>query len=328
MKIVKAEILWTRNCNLSCNYCDMATGELNSFPIDRWIKTIDNLKELDCKLIAFYGAEPLSDFDKLPIVVGYAEGLGIDTTVITSGAVDDFEGKLKILNGVGLRSLTMSYDIVSSDDESSQLKTDMAVQGLEYFKTLKNIRDVAVVVTLNSKNFKHLPRTIKEMSAKGIWTFFDFIHGDRGQRGSKCNVLLDELAFNDDNYHDLVDVLEEVKMLKGQGFRCHTSSEFIHMVEVNDFELLRAYKWKCSKSEVFPSWVTIDCDGKVYACDDFQNDWMTYGDQLCNNWLPFCKFMRKSVEKHCPGCCWNTHIDANLIKEGKLDIGSYIHEEI
>ena len=65
MQIVKAEILWTRKCPLSCPYCSMANGRSNDLSIDQWKKGFDNLKQLGCGFAAFYGAEPLADFNKL-----------------------------------------------------------------------------------------------------------------------------------------------------------------------------------------------------------------------------------------------------------------------
>jgi len=64
--LVKAEILWTRVCPLRCHYCGMRTGYQNTPTSHDWRVGLENLKELGCQFIAIYGAEPLSDFSKLP----------------------------------------------------------------------------------------------------------------------------------------------------------------------------------------------------------------------------------------------------------------------
>ena len=182
--IVKAEILWTRMCPLRCHYCSMVTGEQNTPDVYYWMRGLDTLKSLNCKFIAIYGAEPLSDFAKLPAFVHYANHLGIDMTVITSGCAVDTLEKLTELYTAGLRSLTTSYDIVDLD-LSSKAKSSKALELLEFFRSLGPVDNVAVVVTLTKKNYKLLYNVMEEMTARKIWTFFDIIHPDRGQPGSK-----------------------------------------------------------------------------------------------------------------------------------------------
>jgi MoaA/NifB/PqqE/SkfB family radical SAM enzyme len=127
MNIVKAEILWSRTCPLSCSYCAMPDGRKNSPTIEQWCEGFRQLKKLGCSFAAFYGAEPLHDFDKLPEVIQFAEDIGIHTTVITSGVSTDARSKLKTLYEHGLRSLTTSYDEVYLDS-SSKVKTNFAVE--------------------------------------------------------------------------------------------------------------------------------------------------------------------------------------------------------
>lgn len=285
------------------------------------------MKELGCQFIAFYGAECLYDFDKLPEVVGYAESVGIRTTVITSGNIPGFQDRIRILYASGLRSLTMSYDIVPLGN-SSLRKMEKVESGLAFFSSLGPVRDRAIVVTLTRKNFQRLPHVIRDFTTKGIWTFFDFIHGDRGQPGSKCGPADPELLFQERDLSELNFVLEEVLYLKKVGFLCHASEAFLNKIRKDSCSILRNYNWNCACEKSFPSWVTIDCDGLVYPCDDFQpRDAMQEFpiDTLKARWPSFCSHWKPIVKKSCPGCCWNTHIDACLIKEGKLPITDYVH---
>ena len=68
-ELTKTEWLWTRKCPLHCKYCAMATGQPNMLTLAECRTAIDTLKSLGCGFIAFYGAEPLCDFDKLPETV-------------------------------------------------------------------------------------------------------------------------------------------------------------------------------------------------------------------------------------------------------------------
>lgn len=324
--ITKAEILWSRKCFLNCQYCNMATGKENTLSFEDWKRVVDNLKSLRCGFIAFYGAEPLLEFEKLLKVVNYVSQKNIATTVITSGVVPSFEEKIRLLYNSGLRSLSMSYDIVPLGT-SSDLKTSRAIRGLQLFQSFGEYRDVALIVTLTRKNYQRLPETIKMATELDMWVFFDFIHPDRGQPGSKCKNYsgIKELLFTKEDRESLVNVLQEIRSLKEQGYKCHTSKFFIDMI-VQDFSVLTDYKWKCNDG-VFPSWVTVDFDGTVYPCDDFKfkDSFVVYGWELLERFDEFSSYWFRQVDKLCPGCCWNTHVDASLIKAGQLPMSDYIH---
>jgi len=263
--ITKAELLWTRVCPLSCSYCNMATGEENSRSLKDWKKGIDQLKQLDCKFLAVYGAD---------------------------------------------------------------VKTKRCIDGLEYFKSLGNIRDVAAITTVTKDNYQGLLWMIEEMSKKGIWTFFDLIHPNLRHPGSKCKGENTSLLFiSDQEKEDLVSVLERVLVMKKEGFLCHTTSNFVNTLKT----LLNTpekdlYSWNCYRCKEFPSWVTINPDGKVHPCDDFQTD-ITGREMtsLVEYWDTTVASWRNILNTHKCTCCWNTHIDSHAVKTGLVPITDYIH---
>lgn len=322
-EIIKAEVLFSRQCPLSCSYCAMKSDKQNNRSIAEWCDGMMNLKALGCEFVAFYGAEPLTEYLKLREVIAYTENtLGMDTTIITSGAVPDFYDKLLDLNSCGARSLSMSYDPAPIDN-SSKIKSDLAIEALQFFKKLPNCRDVAAIATLTSQNFRVFPTMVKEMTELGIWSFFDFIHTDRGFTGSKCSTVAKERLISKRDFGELAYMLLELLALKKEGMLCHTTEHFIDTMK----DLMihgDIYKWSCKFQD--PSWVTIDCDGKVYPCDDFTGVHtpidMTY---LFAKWEDFCDERTLAVTKENCRCCWNTHIDAHGIASGKVDISNYVH---
>jgi len=327
MKVVKAEILFSRKCNLDCSYCGMVTGKENNRSVGSWFNGMRNLKELGCEFAAFYGAEPLLEFDKLIDVVAFAEQIGINTTIITSGIVPSFREKLKLLYEAGAKSISMSYDMLPLD-YSSELKMVGTIEDLLYFQSLGDIRDVAAISTLTRTNFHLLPETIIKNSQLGIWTFFDFIHPDRGLPGSKCRGDGGGLLFKEQDFPYLLKTLYEVQELKENGALVHASTEFLALMAQENFSLLKNFNWNCAKHDVFPSWVTIDCDGSVHYCDDFQEqrkkpkfDMTT----IHENWEYFSEYGKELISTRCRGCAWSTHIDAHYIKMGVNSLNSYIH---
>jgi hypothetical protein len=308
----------------------MATGQPNTRDLEYWVETARQLKKLNCSFAAFYGAEPLfDDIDKLSRTIQYFESIGIATTVITSGFVSSLTSKLDVLWSRNLRSLSMSYDILPLCD-SSKIKTSKALETLQYFQSLGKYRDVAAIATLTRKNFRALPESIKTLSKMNIWTFFDMIHSNRNQPGSKVkdSEITRELLFAPEDFNDLAEVLREVLALKREGMLCHVSELFIDKVMANDFEVLRKYNWHCCDHLSFPAWVSIDCDGTVSCCDDYKSDKIKiYSNRIAEDFQLFSKLYRESARAECSGCLWNTHYDAHMIKEGRYGIGNYIHGE-
>ena len=335
MKLVKAEILWTRKCPLSCSYCNMVNDKENTMTRDEWYRGLDNLKELGCEFAAFYGAEPLYDFGFLPEVVGYAEKIGIYTTVITGGLASGKVtcNKLRLLKEGGATSLSVSYDLKTEED-SSIIKSNRALPMLKTFRgdCGVQLRDIAAITTLTRKNLPFLFKSIKDMTAEGIWTLFDFIHWDREQLGSKCKGSAKGLRFVKDDVEQVIDTLKAIMNLKALGYKVHTSQYFVDLIEKNP-ELLLNYNWNCAASkynDVFPSWVTVDCDGKVRPCDDFDppNVSSCRIDDLTEAKLKELSLLwKKEILLGCPGCLWNTHIDAHAIKLGEVPFSDYVHTE-
>ena len=336
-QLVKAEFLWSRKCPLSCSYCNMQDGRSNDYPLDKWIEGVHQLKELGCGFIAFYGAEPLVEFAKLPTVIQCAESLGIHTTVITTCQVPNVIEKFRTLIDHGLRSLSMSYDIIPLD-KSSERKMKNTLAYLDLFRNMcPDLRDVAAIATLSRVNFEALPRMVRDMSARGIWTFFDFIHPSRGITSSKCRDTPQtaNLLFRKEEYPKLLKVLEEVQELKESGHLVHSSRPFIEGMKLRLELNGELYDWNCSESEVFPSWVTVDCDGVVRPCDDFYWTGAMYNEsvdkihlhELVKKFDQFSRHQRVFIASYCPGCCWNTHIDAHCIKHGTLPFSDYVHKE-
>jgi hypothetical protein len=162
----------------------------------------------------------------------------------------------------------------------------------------------------------------------GIWTFFDFIHPDRGLPGTKCVGSAEDLLFREEDFSALLKTLYVVNSMKEQGSLVHVSKEFLALAAQNNFSLLKNFNWNCAKVDAFPSWVTIDCDGAVHYCDDFQEKRKKPKFDMTSiheNWDKFSKYGKELVKTRCRGCAWSTHIDAHFIKMGVNSIDSYIH---
>lgn len=326
MDIVKAEFLWSRKCPLSCEYCNMKMDKGNTLSVSEWCRGIDQLKELGCGFIAFYGAEPLIEFEKLGPVIQYAEKQGISTTVITSGKVPNFKDKIRELVRYGLKSLTMSYDGVEGNTKESKIKGEDSFDTLCWFQGIcPDYRDVGIVATITAKNIsERWDYRIHSFTMNNMHFFFDFIHFNHSPY-SKCGPVNEDLVLDFDNYYHLLWFLTSVWRAKRNGALIHVSFQYLEFM-INSLGSRQYFNprdvWHCFRNDVTPSWVTVDCDGKVYPCDDFQVDGGFDVRTIADKFDEFAKFASSKV-RNCGGCCWNTHFDANLIKAGEHSINDY-----
>ena len=335
-ELVKAEILWTRDCMLHCNYCAMVTNESVEKDWNRWAQGFRRLKTLGCDFAAVYGAEPLLDMKYLPEAFKLMEDLGMLNTLITSCVAPDVRGKLDLLYQNGLRSLTVSFDGEEGNVSHSKKKSESGLDHLLWFKKNYELRDAAVVFTVTKKNVDQVLDWIPRFAEQDIHVFMDWIHDDKGNPGTKCRNFpgIEKLMFSHDDKQTLVDFGEKLLELERDtktGPYVHQSEHYIGML-INTPEVIINRSWNCAFSKVFPSWVTIENTGDVRVCDDFHlgakvveqiKFWeltpMEY-DKLADRW-------RKIVQKSCKGCAWATHIDANLIKSGLVTFGDYVNNK-
>jgi radical SAM protein with 4Fe4S-binding SPASM domain len=302
----------------------MNTGYRNERSLLDWKLGMNQIRNLGATFAAFYGAEPLEDFKNLPEVIQHAEGIGIETTCITSYYFNETcKERLKRLYDAGLRSLTTSYDPIAYDKDSEK-KSAQAIEMLEFFQSLGSIRNVAAVVTVTTDNLKTLPDTARMLTAKGIWLFCDLMHWDRGQPGSKCQGPKMPWHLDDFDIHEFSNVFQTMLNLRDTGYLVHMDAHTIKTIKNDGLQ----YKWNCAECEEFPSWVTISPSGIVYPCDDFKPDTKVKFDmtEIEKKWTQFSAYWRKKVKKQCPGCLWCTHIQSHNIKGGILDVEAFIHE--
>jgi len=310
----------------------MADGRANELSVDEWKHGMINLRALGCRFAAFYGAEPLYDRpEDLAEVVGFAEYIGIHTTVITSGVVPHTEELIKMLYKKGAKSLSVSYDIQACD-RHAEIKTRKALHLLELFQSLGPYRDVAAIATIGEHNFEMMPKAIEQLSAKNIWFLFDILHPDRHQPGSKCSGTGEPYLIK--SWDKFGQVLDTIIKMKEEGYLCHASKPFMKFIQylvnqqIQGVEMFKS--WNCGIDPQFPGWVTVDCDGLVYPCDDFQP--RIYGEvppititNLFHKKEEFRELWKPIVRKTCPGCLWNTHFDTFEILMGKVPFSDYVH---
>jgi len=308
----KAEILITRSCNLNCEYCTMKkynNPKNDQMSDDLWKIVPKKLSELKIPFAPIYGAEPLMRIDALCNFIEECVKYNIETTVITNTTLLT-DKNIEKLKKSGLNSITMSYDgLIPSLTGSIKSKTSSA--NLLLHKLKNNFKDIEVIFTVTNKNLEHLIPTVISMSELGFYTFFDLIHQDRGQPGSKCSKNINHLLIKNDQCQEFIMILTELIVLKkANKILLHNSIESMLLLRFL-ISVGITYNWKCKPG----SFITIDQDGTVFGCDDYQPEIMRQKYNILDlnktwNWDEWVSVWSKHL-KFCPGCYWSTHIMAS-----------------
>lgn len=339
--LLKVEYLITRECNLACHYCTMPAVVLKRLELSQERKKIiaHCMKVLKIPFTAIYGSEPtMLPVEELGSTIKEFEDCGIFTTIITNG-IKISDGYLDRLNSeYKLQSLTMSCDdlnAVNINDPYTRAKSNRTFQWAPYWQ--KNFvdkglaRDTQITITVHKKNFKVLPEFIRYWSDLGIWISIDWLHVWRGQEGSKVtdDSNANEFMFKEEDHKDVMEVMDKVLSMKEQGHKIWNSKHLLMM-----FKNMKPnnYSWRCKPT----SFLTVDTNGEVFFCDDFQP--RSYGDRMYIWDILTPENLQKMKDRNtrwmdkscyadsCSGCRWATHIEAeNVIKHKKVSLSHYVH---
>jgi MoaA/NifB/PqqE/SkfB family radical SAM enzyme len=336
-QIMKAEVLLTRRCNLTCKTCALIKQQKPELSLDEWKKAFDIIyTDLGGDFIALYGGEPLMLKDKLVEIVRHLakhRKNGKDFTVISNsvGLTKPFMQKLM---KAGLQSWTASVDGFADGayyDKNSWKKSSTGYTKLLEFREM-GLRDCCGIFTITKKNILQLPKVIKTLSGDGIWTGFDFIHYDKGNDcvgHSRFNATRQEIGEDvlldiDEDGDTVRRIMGEVSDLKRAGYMVFPSFEAIEKLAHPEISV--GLGWNCK----YPASITLDCDGTLGCCDDYPGKnvekWSIFDLAGRNRWEEFTEIYKKDVEK-CYNCAWSTHILAcqfvdeagNLLSEKARD---------
>jgi len=305
-KIIKAEVLITRRCNLSCSYCNMP-ARVPELPPEQWIKIFDKLTSfLGCPFYAIYGAEPLM-YSGIFHVLRYlnSQKHRMAYTIITNATLLD---RLALnLIEENLQSITVSLDSLEDLglDKSEDVKGAFAKKALSW--ALENrIPDIQATATVHRKNIREIPELVRRLTERGIWFSFDFIHNNKGDAAKELSkVGKPDAAFDFDEEKDVEvvqDFLRDMLELKKSGAKIYQPEAWFEFLLTDPVKYVIRREWFCWE----PSWVTIDADGQVLICDDYLKPSGISAIELPERWDEFAAFKAAEVPK-CRGCIWCTH---------------------
>jgi MoaA/NifB/PqqE/SkfB family radical SAM enzyme len=176
IKCLKVEWLFTRRCNLRCNYCkivknpDLECQETNTEEAKRIVSIIaDNWPGAP---IVFFGGEPTVR-DDLPDVIAKAVEKKVKPIVISNSVrVLKDEDYTKRLVDSGLDNWSISYDGPNKllPDNSVRVKSTSGLNAIRMFRDKYGFRDLVACITVSRQNIDALPKIVEFLTKEGVWS--------------------------------------------------------------------------------------------------------------------------------------------------------------
>lgn len=275
---------------------------------EAWGYVPEMLAELKVPFCAIYGAEPMLRMGALKNFIGECNAHGIGQTLITNARLLT-DKTINELKSYGLDSITVSFDgQLEHPDKYIRAKSKAALSKLLQLR--RAFSDVEVIFTLGHNNIGDMIKVMETMSAMDVWMFFDIVHPHRGQEGSKCfNSDFTPLLMHGDE-SKIKQILNKVIIAKEElGAKIHNSVEQLTFFR-DYYPMVTNFNWTCTTG----AWITIDHDGSVFGCDDYQpgkarGKYLILDYGLKWDWNDWVEYNKKNF--NCPGCFWATHYMAS-----------------
>lgn len=324
--------LWTRKCNLSCNYCRIATTRFNDYVYkpkeypnknyyitnekdgDWWIEVNNRLFKHNPNIFnILYGGEIFFHPDYIKII-DHMNKSDMNYTIISS-ANDGIKSLiLKLFESVGrVKGFTCSIDpgfylyestdrAELDDDEIYKSKTGFSF--LNYLIKNNLTDDPVAEITVDNGSIEHLEETVKILSEHDITSDITFIDCAYSSAYDFSNVT--NLAIPHPDLNKNVEVV--LNKLKESNYKIHMKDLLL-----DKFLKILPCTTDCGLDKKIHN-ISIDSDGKLRLClrirgfntTDFDVlDLITENGDFSDKYELIQSAFESDYDSRCLGCNWS-----------------------
>lgn len=302
MRVLKAEWLITRQCDLRCSYCrirDESTLEGMEYGSDFLVDVVKLFaKKWPGAPMVVYGGEPTMH-EGLPKLLRAGRDYDVKLPVISNSlrVMRDHRYAKELVDS-GLENWSVSYDGPRESaciDHCGWLKSQRGLQALRMFRDEFGIRDLVVCVTVTKRNIYYLSNILTAMTKEGIHSIFTPLHTARSG-----------YQYAQGDPEDLPDQ-ESIEMVSELMYSMVSSGKFLCSNDAGWFKVWPVHflkrDWMCNDKGI----LTIDADGSLKYCVDIpfmRRDRMSIFDlETEEGERRYLEIIRSGPP--CTGCLWN-----------------------
>lgn len=301
-KITGIGIMLTRQCNLSCKYCNTVKDDNGKhLNVSQWKKIIDKFIRFGHLQFVFTGGEPLL-YKGVYELIDYTYDKAI-TSLITNGIVLN-ENNIRQLHKLDF--LNISLDDINKDTISK--KTDVnKLELISDFSQRFNVR-ICVITCVTAKNVTRVPELIETISKYKFDFLISLIHSNKEMhvyRGYNP-----DLEFRtEEDFENLKDLQLRLLGMKTQGHRIAESDDFIKGMSnyVKDH-----FRMHCLAGE---DYFCINNDGYIMACHDTMPS--NVNALEFNDYGEMKRAVKKTIPKDC-NCFYDCYYNRALFRKNPV----------
>lgn len=262
---VMAQIIPSRFCNLSCDYCNEYDKVSAPVPLEEMYRRIDHLGKLGTSIITLSGGEPLTHPEVYAIIRRIRKN-GAIAGMITNGYLLN-EERIEQLNRAGLDHMQISIDNIQPDDVSKKsLKVlDKKLEMLSRWATFHvNINSVVGGGIKDPNDALVIGHRAIEL---GFTSTIGIIHDGSGQlkplKGEEARIYWEMRKLKKTNYSRFNDFQAAIAKGLPNKWRCRAGSRYLYICE-------NGLVHYCSQQRGFPGVPLTD-----YTREDVKREYIT-----------------------------------------------------
>lgn len=297
----------TRRCDLRCWYCNVPrihADKRDELDVPGIRRVLHNLKRLGVDLLTIFGGEPMLRYaeieEVLPQILEFAYPV-LNTNGRLIVISDEYRDSYERMVNMGLNNMSVSVDMMtqnhlSKDMDGSESKSIYAWDALEIAKSL-GVTDLSLNAVIDTANPSSVLPVLEESSRLGYDVRMSIV------QTPKANNEENSFAFGVTTMEkeELDTVLSEI-IARAKEWNVRTTVEYFEaVIDGHDVDFV------CNT----PGYIVVTPDGKYQLCQSI------YGEELLKlpletSWEDYQDAWYKDLDKHCPGCYLNCHVDYHV----------------
>lgn len=311
----------TARCNLRCEQCNViyANADRRELNTDESFKVIDNLAALGTSVVLLTGGEPFIRSD-LPKLAGRLIEKGVHPRIQTNGLAT--LDRLRECAEFGVRDISISLDslVPSMQDrlnggfESSWKTAITTVSNVG--KTLGSNTFAAFGCVFSPTNFREVPSVIRFATEIGWWVSLVPAHVTEIHNPRSFSTFNKDMIFPMETFAEAEDVLDQVIIMKSQGFNVYDSDQFL--LDMKNFVTGRPTTWRnrnggvCDAGELY---MAVLPDGTLAPCCDWRLEQnVDVADEAFVQAFHRREFAKeiKTIASRCNGCLYGSYPEISI----------------
>ncbi len=311
----------TARCNLTCEQCNIiyANADQEECTTEQAYKIAENLAKIGTSVVLLTGGEPFVRKDIVKIAKAMMDN-GIHPRLQTNGLAS--RKQLEEMVAIGAHDISISLDSVLPDVQDQinggfNNSWERAINTISMVNEIFPINSFCVFgCVLAPRNIKHITSVIKFATAIGWWVSLVPAHQTETTEPRSFSTFDNDLCFHPDQYEEIREVLEEVKVLRDEGYNLYDSDEYLD--DIYRFVTKQPIQWRRRNGGLCDSpnlYFAIQPNGDMSVCCDYRlpESYPVFSDDFPDKYrTEIVRNEVTAITSECSGCMYGSFPEISI----------------